>query len=300
MTPAMRLLCLLLALALPAAQGQDLARPSPSAAPAARILRDLPYVPNAAPRQRLDLYLSAQSGSPRPLVAYIHGGAWRAGSKSECAARPLLLLGYDVASIEYRFSQDAPYPAQIQDCKAAIRWLRAHAQEYGIDPKRIGVWGASAGGHLVALLGVTGQTHDFDIGPNLDQSSAVQCVVDFFGPADFLHYGDVPAATLDAPDNAIDQLLGGPVSTHQALARAASPVYFVSPAAAPFLILQGDHDPLVPLQQSQELNTALQKAGVESALHVIPGGGHGGPGFSTPDTRKWIANFLALHLKPQE
>jgi acetyl esterase/lipase len=291
---------LLLALVFPAARGQGLAQPSAQpAAPAVRILRDLPYVPNGTPRQRLDLYLPAQSGAPRPLLAYVHGGAWRAGSKSQCPARSLVLLGYDVASIEYRFSQDAPYPAQIQDCKAAIRWLRAHAQEYGIDPTRIGVWGASAGGHLVALLGVTGQVHDFDTGPNLDQSSAVQCVVDYFGPADFLHYGDVPAAELDSPGNAIAQLLGGPVSSHQALARAASPVYFVSPSAAPFLIFQGDQDPLVPLQQSQELNADLQKAGVESALHVVPGGGHGGLAFDAPEIRKLFAGFLARHLHPQ-
>jgi acetyl esterase/lipase len=261
------------------------------------VIRDLPYVPNAAPRQRLDLYLPASPGAPRPLVAYIHGGAWRAGSKNGCPARALVPLGYAVASIEYRFSQDAPWPAQIEDCKAAIRWLRAHAAEYGIDPKRIGAWGASAGGQLVAMLGVTGQVSDFDTGPNLDQSSAVRCVVDFFGPTDFLHYGKVPVSALDSPTSAVEQLMGGPVSTHQALARSASAVYFVTSQSAPFLILQGDRDPLVPLQQSQEFNADLQKAGVESTLRVIPGGGHGGPGFGTPENRKLIVDFLDRHLK---
>jgi acetyl esterase/lipase len=256
-------------------------------------------VPNAAPRQRLDLYLPAQASSnPLPLIVYIHGGAWRAGSKDDCPGRRLVPLGYAAASIEYRFSQDAPYPAQIEDCKAAIRWLRAHSHQYGIDPTRIGVWGASAGGHLVALLGVTGHISDFDTGANLDQSSAVQCVVDFFGPTDFLHYGDVPAPDLDAAGSAIEQLLGGPVSTHQALARSASPVDFVTRDAAPFLILHGDHDPLVPLQQSQELNADLQKAGVESTLRVVAGGGHGGAGFNAPANRKLIVDFLDRHLKP--
>jgi acetyl esterase/lipase len=255
-------------------------------------------VPDAGPRQRLDLYLPAQPGPPRPLVVYIHGGGWRGGSKNECPARPLVRLGYVVASAEYRFSQDATWPAQIQDCKAAIRWLRANAVQYGIDPKRIGVWGASAGGHLVALLGVTGNITDFDTAPNHDQSSAVQCVVDFFGPSDFLHYGDVPGPKLDTANSPVDQLLGGSVATHQALARSASPVYFVTKDAAPFLILHGDHDPMVPLQQSQELNADLQHAGVESTLQVIPGGGHGGPGFSNPASRKLIVSFLDRYLRP--
>jgi len=304
----MPFLFLILLLLLPAARAQDLAQPSAGASPspsavapaAIHVIHDLPYLPGATPRQRLDLYLPGQPGPARPLVAYIHGGAWRSGSKDPCPASRLVPLGYAVASIEYRFSQDAPFPAQIQDCKAAIRWLRAHSGEYGIDSHRIGVWGASAGGHLVALLGVTGHPGDFDTGPNLDQSSAVQCVVDFFGPTDFLHYGDVPAEELDSPGNAIVQLLGGPLSTHQAQARAASPVYYVTGGAAPFLILQGDHDPLVPLQQSQEFNAGLQKAGVESTLRVIPGAGHGGTGFGTPEIRKLIADFLARHLKPQE
>lgn len=293
----MRILLLLLLL-LPAARAQE---PVPAAPPPAyRLLRDLPYVPNAAPRQRLDLYLPLESGTAFPLVAWIHGGAWRAGTKDGGPARALVPLGYAVASIEYRFSQDAPYPAQIDDCKAAIRWLRAHSAEYGIDPRHVGVWGASAGGHLVALLGVTGRASDFDVGPNLDQSSAVQCVVDFFGPTDFLNYGALPAARLDAPDSAVAQLLGGPVSTHQALARRASPLYFVTGDAAPFLILHGDRDPLVPLQQSRELEAALQKAGVECTLQVVPGAGHGGPGFSTPENRKLIVDFLDRHLKPRD
>jgi acetyl esterase/lipase len=292
-----------LLLSPPIVQAQTLAPTPVPAAPAATppsditIIRNLPYVPHAAPRQCLDLYIPWQSGPPRPLIAYIHGGAWRTGSKDYCPARRLVPLGYVAASIEYRFSQDAPFPAQIEDCKAAIRWLRAHARQYNIDPTRIGVWGASAGGHLVALLGVTGQVTDFDIGPNLDQSSAVQCVVDFFGPTDFLHYGD--PAKLDSPGNAVDQLLGGPVATHQPLARSASPADFVTRDAAPFLILHGDRDPLVPLQQSEELSADLQKAGVECTLRVIPGAGHGGPGFNAPDSQKLIVDFLGRHLKPQ-
>ena len=122
----------------------------------ARELRDLPYVTNGHERQRLDLFLPPDNGSSRPLVVWVHGGGWEQGSKDRCPAKALVARGYAVASIGYRLSQHAIFPAQIEDCKAAIRWLRAHAQEYGIDPKRVGVWGASAGGHLVALLGPRG------------------------------------------------------------------------------------------------------------------------------------------------
>lgn len=193
-------------------------------------------------------------------------------------------------------SRTAIYPAQIEDCKAAIRFLRAHAAEYGIDPKRIGVWGASAGGHLVALLGTTGNIRDFDVGENLDQSSAVQCVVDWFGPADFLTISADDPRVAQSPDNPIAKLLGGPIATHQEEARRASPVSFVGKESAPFLIMHGDRDPLVPLDQSRELNAALQKAGVESTLEVLPGAGHGGAGFGTPEKLEKILNFFQKHL----
>ena len=275
--------------------------PSPTTAPVeipnVRELTDLPYVNGGTPKQLLDLYLPKTKGAPRPLLVWIHGGAWKAGSKSQCQARRLVPHGYAVASVEYRFSTEAAYPAQIEDCKAAIRWLRAHAEEYGIDPKRIGVWGSSAGGHLVALLGVTGQDREFDKGENLDQSSAVRCVVDFFGPTDFLHYGD-PPKPLDDPASAPAMLIGGPVSTHQAEAQRASPIYFVTKDAAPFLIAHGDQDPLVPLQQSTTLDAALKKAGVESTLRVVPGNGHGGPGFTSPEMIQAVVEFLDKHLTP--
>ena len=269
------------------------------AAPTPRLLRDIPYVPDAAPRQHLDLYLPPATAHPVPLMVWIHGGGWREGSKSDCPARDFMPYGYAAASLEYRFSQDAPFPAQIQDCKAAIRWLRAHAAENGIDPNHIGVWGGSAGGHLVAMLGVTGTETQFDTAANPGVSSAVQCVIDFFGPTDFLHYGDVPQAKIDAPTFPLAQLMGGPVSTHQALARSASPFYFVSKTAAPFLILHGDKDPLVPLQQSKILAVALTADGVEATLQIVPGGGHGGPGFNTPQVRQMMLDFANRHLKPK-
>jgi acetyl esterase/lipase len=204
--------------------------------------------------------------------------------------------GYAVARVEYRFSQAAVFPAQIEDCKAAIRWLRAHASEYGLIRDRVGVWGASAGGHLVALLGTTGHVRDFDVGENLDQPSAVQCVIDWFGPTDFLHWGDDPQALASA-SNPIARLLGGPATAHPEKARRASPVDFVKADAAPFLIMHGDQDKLVPLQQSTELESLLKKAGVECTLKVIAGNGHGGPGFLSPESVALMGQFLSKHLK---
>ncbi|RYD63266.1 MAG: alpha/beta hydrolase, partial [Verrucomicrobiaceae bacterium] len=211
-------------------------------------------------------------------------------------AKAMVARGYAVASVGYRLSQHAIYPAQIEDCKAAIRWLRAHAQEYGIDPKRVGVWGASAGGHLVALLGTTGHLQDFDVGEHLDQPSRVQCVIDWFGPTDFLHYGEPPWVRLDYPKSVVTKLLGGRVSEDENRARRASPVYFVKSDAAPFLIMQGDKDPLVPLQQSELLHAALQKAGVESHLEILPGAAHGGGAFNSAESLKRMADFFDKHL----
>lgn len=261
-----------------------------------RELKDIPYVTGGHERQRLDLYIPGKGDSPRPLVLWIHGGAWEGGNKNNCPAKGMLLRGYAVASIGYRLSQHAVYPAQIEDCKAAVRWLRAHAGEYGIDPERVGVWGASAGGHLAALLGTTGDVRDFDVGENLGQSSEVKCVIDWFGPTDFLHYGDPPWVALDYPKSVVARLLGGTVSENPEKARRASPLYFVQKAAAPFLIMQGDHDDVVPLQQSELLHAALQKVGATSQLCVLPGAGHGGPAFGAPEQLKLMASFFDQYL----
>lgn len=295
--PFLRLLGGVFLLGLCRLSAQEAAKPA-----AVRELADLPYVADGAERQQLDLYLPGDAAAhtpARPLVVWVHGGGWEGGSKKGCPARPLVNRGYVVASLGYRLSSQAKFPAQIEDCKAALRWLRAHADEYGIDPKRAGAWGASAGGHLVALLGTTGGTHAFDVGANLDQSSAVQCVVDFFGPSDFLRWGDPPAAIIsDLPNTALARLLGGTITTHLELARAASPLYAVDKDSAPFLILHGDKDGTVPLQQSESLHAALQKAGVESTLKVLPGAGHGGGAFMSPENLLVIADFFDRHLHP--
>ena len=209
-------------------------------------------------------------------------------------ALPFVTKGYAVASINYRFSQHALFPAQIEDCKAAIRWLRANAKKYGFDANHVGVWGASAGGHLVALLGTTASVMElYGNGGNMDQSSRVQCVVDWFGPTDFTKIG----GGQDNPNSPMARLVGGPVRDRQELAAKANPITYVNKDSAPFLIMHGEEDKLVPMNQSELLDAALRKAGVESTLVRVPKNGHGGPGFTTPENWMRIKDFFDKHLK---
>jgi acetyl esterase/lipase len=263
-----------------------------------RMLKDLAYVPEGHARQKLDLYLpAAEPNAPLPLIVWVHGGAWQAGSKEGCPAVGFVEKGYAVASINYRLSRHAIFPAQIQDCQAAIRWLRAHAGEYRIDPNRFGVWGGSAGGHLVALLGTAGNVEAFDVGSHAGVSSRVQAVCDFFGPTDFAKMSSFwTTMDHDAPDSPESRLIGGPVQERPELVRRANPITYVTKDDPPFLIVHGDKDPLVPHHQSQMLYEALQKAGVDATLYIVRGGGHGG--FKDPQVDLLVANFFAKHLKP--
>lgn len=284
--------------------------PAPATAPAAprpkeipddaKVLLDVSYIENGHAQQKLDLYLPAQPKGP--LLVWIHGGGWRGGTKANPPGLAMVKNGVAVASVEYRFSQHAIFPAQIEDCKAAIRWLRAHAAEHGYRKDMVAAWGASAGGHLVALLGVTGQVKDFDVGANLDESSAVQCVIDWFGPADFPGYDEnlpTPMVQRENPNSVIAQLFGGPVSQKLELAKRASPVTWATKQAAPMLIMQGTNDPLVPLDQSQRLEKKLKEVGADVTLDVIDGAGHGGPQFVTAEKLKLIFEFLAKHWAGQ-
>jgi acetyl esterase/lipase len=265
----------------------------------ARVFRDLEYVTNGHPRQQLDVYLPA-GGTNWPLLVWIHGGAWLEGSKENPPALRFLRDGYAVASVNYRLSQHALFPAQLQDCKAAIRWLRAHAKRFGYDAEHLGVWGSSAGGHLVALLGTSGDVQDFDtVGAHRDVSSRVQCVVDFFGPTDLTAMAKQapPDSRLDhdAPDSPESRLVGGPIQERRELARAANPITYLTPDDPPFLILHGDRDNIVPIGQSELLHAALRKAGVASTYHVIAGAGHGFR--NRPEVDPLVSAFLARHLK---
>jgi acetyl esterase/lipase len=265
----------------------------------ARVLRDIEYVPGGHARQKLDLYLPAGTNTALPLIIWIHGGAWRGGSKDNCPAIRFVAKGYAVASVNYRLSQHAVFPAQIEDCKAAVRWLRAHAKDYGLDPNRFGAWGSSAGGHLVALLGTTGGVKEFEVGPNLGVSSRVQVVVDFYGPTDLLRMAEQsgPNSRMDhnAPDSPESQLVGGTLQENKERAAKTNPIVYVSRDDPPMLLVHGDADPLVPHQQSEELYQALRKAGVDATLHIVKGGGHG-DGFG-PEVQELVDRFFEQHLK---
>jgi len=287
--------CALLALLLVSVARVAAETPAP-AAPA--ITRNLAYVSHGHERQKLDVYVPANVAGEAPLLVWIHGGAWKEGSKENCPAVGMVDKGWVVASLNYRFTQHAIFPAQLEDCKAALRFLRAHAADYHIDKTRVVVWGASAGGHLVALLGVTGKTREFDVGENLEQSSAVSCVIDWFGPTDFLHWGAGSVIKPQNKDDVIAKLFGGPVSEHLELAGKGSPITWVSKDSAPILIMHGDKDPLVPLQQSETFAAALEKAGVPCVLKVYPGQGHGGPRFNDEAARKLMLDFVEKNVPP--
>lgn len=259
-----------------------------------KLLRNLAYVENGHEQNRLDLYLPEKTEGRLPLVVWIHGGGWQGGSKEGCPVVPMAGKGYAVASINYRFSQHAVFPAQIEDCKAAIRWLRANAAKYDLDPDRVGVGGDSAGGHLVALLGTTGGVKALEGNlRNLDQSSRVQAVVDWFGPTDFVSWEPNFNKTVYT---FIERLVGVSPQEDKEKARRASPLAYVDKDSAPFLILHGDKDDVVPLAQSESLAEALKKAGVEVTLKVVHGSGHGGPAFLSPENRKLMEDFFAKHL----
>lgn len=265
-----------------------------------KALRDLAYVEGGAARQKLDLYLPEKSAAPLPIVIWIHGGGWAAGDKAGCPAQRLIAQGYAAASLNYRLSGDAPFPAQIEDCKAAIRWLRAHAKEYNLDPSRFGVWGSSAGGHLVALLGTSGDVKEFDQGANLNQSSRVQAVCDFFGPTDLLQMDAhaLPGATLkhDPANSPESRLTGGAIQENKSKAARANPITYVAPDDPPFLIVHGDQDPTVPHHQSELLFDALKKTGVNVHFHTIRGAGHG-TGFAGKNIDDMVSAFFDQNLK---
>ncbi len=233
---------------------------------------------------------------PMPVVCFVHGGGWAGGNKR--VGVPLLVpmaeKGYFGVSVGYRLTGEATWPAQIHDCKAAIRWIRASAKKYHLDPDRIGVWGMSAGGHLVALLGTSGGVKALEgqCG-SPDQSSRVTCVLNWFGPADLVAASKDPEV-LPRVKRLLDGLVGGPAADHQDALKAASPVTYVSRDDAPTLTMHGSNDRIVPLSQAKMLDAALDEAGVPSALVIVHGAGHG---FGGDDVFSRCRAFFDEHLR---
>jgi acetyl esterase/lipase len=267
---------------------------------------DLAYG-NESPNQRLDIYLPEQGNGPFPVIVAMHGGAFLGGDKADVQAKPMmsgLPRGYAVASINYRLSGEAKFPAPIRDCKSAIRFLRANAPGFHLDPDRIAVWGGSAGGYLAAMLGTSPTTRELDdpAADNLNVSCAVQAVVDWCGPAEnflkmddeFRHSGrGTPNhSEEDSPESL---LMGRKITEIPELVRMASPMTYVTANVPPFLIQHGELDHIVPVEQSIEFATAIARAaGPERVtLEVLPGvGHHGDPAFETDENIQRVLTFL--------
>lgn len=274
---------------------------------------DLTYAVVGGTPLRLDLYLPSTGAAPHPCVVRIHGGGWQSGSRYPLPSFGVRLLerGIAVASVSYRLTSQAGqfggepviYPAQIHDVKGAVRWLRANAATYGLDPERFGAWGTSAGAHLAALLGVGAGVAELegDVGGNLGQPSHVSAWVDYFGPSDFFTIGDFPSALdHDAPTSPESRLIGwddagqglgdvkanlaNPSPPYPALVRLmelASPERLVDALDAPAFVAHGSADATVPAQQSEILAQALASHGVFVDHRVIAGAGHGFLGNAT-------------------
>ncbi len=258
--------------------------------------KNIEYARLASGPLLLDIYTPKKFTGRLPVIVWLYGGGWEFGSKTFCPIAYLAAKNVAIVSINYRLSGVAPFPAQIFDCKGAVRWLRAHAEEYHFDPDHIGIFGVSAGGHLGALLGTTADNPKLegDVGGNLNFSSRVQAVCAFYPPTD-LDLLVTDPADRNSAKTMVGKLLGGPLNQNLDKAALASPLRFVSQDSAPFFLLHGEKDSLVPVQQSELLYDALKKAGVEAHLVIVPGKGHGI--LAPPAAAQQIYDFFNQHLK---
>lgn len=231
---------------------------------------DIAYAADS-PAQKLDLYLpTGTAAAPRPAIVVVHGGGWRGGDKQrgQWARIPAQYAsdGYVAISVNYRLTGEAPWPAQIEDVKAAVRWLRAHAEKHAVDVDRIGAYGNSAGAHLVSLLGLVKQSDGLEgSGPHQEQSSMVQAVCASATPTDFLNWRE-PGAV---PERLGRTFLAGPGDTLRDRARQASPITYAHGDAPPFLLIHGTADRTVPIGQSDRFAKALRAAGAEQVRYMI-------------------------------
>jgi len=233
---------------------------------------------------------------PFPAIVCIHGGGFRAGHRDGYNGLCLTLAqrGYVAITVSYRLAPKYQFPAAVHDTKAAVRWLRAHAQEYKVDPSRIGTTGGSAGGHLAQFLAVTSGVAMFEgDGGHADQSSHVACVVNVYGPSDFTEsYGK----SVDAAE-VLPLFLGGNLETARHRHILSSPLYWVTPAAAPTLCIHGTEDKYVAHEQAVWLIDRLKAADVEAELLTLPGAGHGFKGDDAAKAEQALIAFFDKHLK---
>jgi acetyl esterase/lipase len=279
------------------------ASPGPAAAEtdtsaARKVVRDVEFARLGEASLRLDLYLP-QAKVAHGLIVWVHGGAWRAGSRGSVDLADMTSRGWAVASVDYRLTPVAKFPAQVHDIKAAIRYLRAHAGQHGYPASPFVIAGSSAGGHLAALVGVSNGQAELEgsVGNERRVSSNVQAIVSLYGASNLTSIlGQSTPHGLSVRVPALDLLLGGQPAAMPALARLASPVFHVGPSDPPLLMLHGDQDQQMPINQSHELEGAYTRLGLPVRLVVVHGSGHGGPAFTTPETLDLIDGFLRKHL----
>jgi len=246
-------------------------------------IADIVYAERASRALRMDLYRPSARTDKLPIVVWIHGGAWRTGDKGEEVGHlaPLVRAGVACARIEYRYSSEACFPAQLQDVAAAVAYVRAHADTFGVDPQRVGLWGDSAGGHLVLLYGLA-PSHPAlarDDGSS-EEPRCVQAVCDWYGPTDLLHFGsDLGVADTADTVSPIREFVGGQLRDQAEVARSASPVTWATGDAPPLLIVHGTADTVVPIAQSERLFDMLRTCGADVTFERVPEAGHGWPGF---------------------
>jgi acetyl esterase/lipase len=282
--------------------------PPQSVFPGVRSYLNLPFSLTAGYRMlRLDLHVPENAKGPLPVVIYASGGGWLLVAKNDGPWKFLLSEGFAVVSIEYRLSGEARFPAALHDVKTAIRWVRAHAETYGLDPARVAGWGSSAGAYLFSMAAVTQDRPEFEgDGEHLDQSSRVASVIDHYGPSDLAAAAEdtnhLPGAmelmgTETSPET---RLLGYVPASDPASAAKASVLSYVGPQTPPFLILHGDADTRLGIGQSRRLHEALQAQGSDTTFIVIPGANHGTPEFYAAEANTAALEFLrrTLDIRP--
>ena len=291
----MRIAILLLAMLLAACSTVERAA-EPAAGDGVTFTAGIEFANPDEQHLKLDLAMPASGAGPFPAIVCIHGGGFRAGTREgyDGLCRTLAAHGYVAVTVTYRLAPKHPFPAAVLDCKAAVRWLRAHAAEYHIDPERIGVTGGSAGGHLAQFLGVTIGVHEFEGAGNLDQSSAVACVVNCYGPSDFTK---VYGKSVDAAE-VLPLFFGGDLTSKLHEHIVGSPISWVTPLAAPTLCIHGTDDKYVPHEQSVWLVERLKACGVEAELLTIAGAGHGFKGADAQTAQQALIAFFDQHLHP--
>ena len=247
---------------------------------------------------RLDVYLPTEVEQPT-LIIWVHGGAWRRGSKENPPILPIIEKGYAVASVDYRLTPVAPFPANVHDIKAAIRYLRAHADLYGYEQDGFVISGSSAGGHLAALVGVSNGQNELEgtVGEHLDESSDISTIVDFYGASNLttiLNQSTPHGLSVRVP--ALELLIGGHPDDLPEMAKLASPVFHVDRNDPPLLLIHGDQDPQMPINQAHELHGVYKSLGLPVQFEVIHGGAHGGDAFFDEERMALVDHFLRSRL----